>query len=115
MVSGNVDTALAGFSFKLAFASERVGAAEGNLVIDFYESRSRIKENSPANVLRRGGLAPISIGEATANGRFILIHMYAIARMELFFRKSVLVTRSGFLLLGFVRTSFGLGSLTSET
>ena len=85
MISGNVNTALAGFSFELAFTGERVGAAERDLVIDFDESRSRIKENGPSNVLRRRCLAPISIGEATANRRFILIHIYAIARMELFF------------------------------
>ena len=85
MVGGDVNTALAGFGFELAFTGERVGPSERDLVIDLDETGSRIKEDSPANVLRRGCLASISVGETAANCGFILIHMDAIARMELFF------------------------------
>ena len=85
MVGGDVNTALAGFGFELAFTGERVCAAERNLMIDPNETGSRIKEDSPANVLRRGCLAPISVWETAADCGLILIHMDAIARMELFF------------------------------
>ena len=112
VVSRNIDAALSGFGFELAFTGERVGSSERYLVVDLDESRSRVEEDSTANVLGRGGLAPVSIRKAAAYGGFVLVHMDAIARMELFFGESVLVTGTRFLLLGLVRTAFGFCGLT---
>jgi hypothetical protein len=111
MVGRDIDTTLSGFGFELAFTGKGVSSPERYLMVDLDETRRGIVENSPPNVLGRGGFSAISVGESATNSRFVLINMNAVPRMELFFSKSVLVSGSRLLLFGFVRPPFRLGGL----
>jgi hypothetical protein len=48
----DIDAALGGFSYKAVFAGQRIVAAQGNLMVDLDETRSRVVKDGSANVLR---------------------------------------------------------------